>query len=410
MPELTPTLERARDRFAAPEMPLENVLRRRDRKRRNQRVAAGAVGIAVGLVAVVIAGVTIRTGRVTPADQTPTPSASIEPSLQPILAPSENLVYSDQGIMAVDRNTHEQRMLAACNTPCTLINTYGVSADRVWLAYEKWTCVVSPPCEEDAGLWVTNTLGEQRQLSHACDQPNSCHTEQWSWSPHGASLVVAEGGNVSTIDPSTGQSTRIAGSSSNVSALAWSPDGSSIAASFDPPSRELEVIDASSGTSSVLTNDVGQVTTMAWSPDGTRLVFDQFKDGDDQIVLVNADGSGEHVLVDQGAPQGPGAPAWSPDGTRIAYVTTPEQPNVSGGHFWFQVWTIGADGSNPLRLFSGDCCIGEWDGPVWSPDGSQIAFFDDKDVSYGTWLVTNADGTGSAEQIPEAEVQTWQGQ
>ena len=57
---------------------------------------------------------------------------------------------------------------------------------------------------------------------------------------------------------------------------------------------------------------------------------------------------------------------------------------------------IGADGSEPTRLFHGGCCIGDWDGPVWSPDGRQIAFFDDVDVDYGTWLVVNADGIGRA--------------
>ena len=65
------------------------------------------------------------------------------------------------------------------------------------------------------------------------------------------------------------------------------------------------------------------------------------------------------------------------------------------------------DGSAPTRLFHGKCCIGDWDGPVWSPDGERVAFFDDADMSYGTWLVANADGTGEPQQITDIEARSW---
>jgi Tol biopolymer transport system component len=152
---------------------------------------------------------------------------------------------------------------------------------------------------------------------------------------------------------------------------------------------------------------VGEVENIAWSPDGTRLAYDTFLDDRNQIVVVGVDGSNPTVLVDQDSPEGPGAPAWSPDGTRIAYVTTPQKEGAAGAHFSFEVWVIGADGSNPARIFHGQCCIGDWRGPRWSPDGSQIAFFDDVDTAYGTWLVVNADGSGEVSTIPEAEALTW---
>jgi hypothetical protein len=47
-----PTLERIARRVSAPEPAYERLLRRRDRKRRNQRITAGVVGIAVFVVAV----------------------------------------------------------------------------------------------------------------------------------------------------------------------------------------------------------------------------------------------------------------------------------------------------------------------------------------------------------------------
>ena len=46
------TLERELERLSPSRIPFEQLVRRRDRKRRNQRVAAGVVGIAVFVAAV----------------------------------------------------------------------------------------------------------------------------------------------------------------------------------------------------------------------------------------------------------------------------------------------------------------------------------------------------------------------
>jgi Tol biopolymer transport system component len=167
----------------------------------------------------------------------------------------------------------------------------------------------------------------------------------------------------------------------------------------------VSVIDLGTGRSTAL-GPVGEVDVMSWSPDGTRLVLDEVGEDRNRIVVVNADASGRRVLVDQDAPEGAGAPAWSPDGTRIAYVRTPQQPG-STGRASFEVWVIGADGSDATRLFAGECCISDWSGPVWSPDGRRLAFFDDVDVRYGRLLVVNTDGGGSPKRVDELEFDGW---
>ena len=68
-PSSNETLERIARRIPIPEPAYERMLRRRDRKRRNQRIAAGVVGMAVFVAAVWIvtaAGSFDRT--TTPAD------------------------------------------------------------------------------------------------------------------------------------------------------------------------------------------------------------------------------------------------------------------------------------------------------------------------------------------------------
>ena len=51
MTEYRSVLERAGTSAPPPDLPLERVLRRRDRKRRNQRLRAGVLGIAIAILA-----------------------------------------------------------------------------------------------------------------------------------------------------------------------------------------------------------------------------------------------------------------------------------------------------------------------------------------------------------------------
>jgi Tol biopolymer transport system component len=412
-------LERDLARVGPAPFGFDDVARRRDRKRRNQRIAAGALGLAVGLAAILIGSSLIRSEQSVPVQPAPTSE------LRPVLREGEVIVEGNgQGqVDALDPQTGDQRTLATCKDPCAYITRHAISADGRWLAYEIWTCLGALPCESEAGIWATNALGEDRQLTQQCDRPDSCHQEVWAWSPAGATLAVGESGNAPglfTIDPQSGERTDIA-NDDNVTALAWSPDGTRVAyAASAPPigtshkevaaayaESAIHVVELATGRSTTLSDALGYVETMAWSPDGTRLVVDSFVGDRERITVLETDGSDQRVLVDQGAPQGPGAPAWSPDGTRIAYVSTPGSVGPNSGHFSFEVWVIGADGSAPTRLFHGKCCIGDWDGPVWSPDGGRIAFFDDIDVDYGKWLVVNAGGTGGPTEIDELEVKSW---
>lgn len=98
----------------------------------------------------------------------------------------------------------------------------------------------------------------------------------------------------------------------------------------------------------------------SWSPDGRRLVFvsDHTPAG---LYVMNADGSGAHVLSDAGPADA--YPAWSPDGSRIAFVST------RGGEY--DIWVVGSDGSNPVQVTSTGA-----EAPAWTPDSKAIAYSD----------------------------------
>ncbi len=106
-----------------------------------------------------------------------------------------------------------------------------------------------------------------------------------------------------------------------------------------------------------LTRNAGNNGNPAWSPDGTCIVFESDRDGNYEIYLVNADGSGPVRLTHH--PDGDYGPLWSPDGSKILFGRFSEGQSA--------MYSMNADGSDQRRL-------GRGFRPVLSPQGSRIAF------------------------------------
>ncbi|MFY0576564.1 TolB family protein [Cystobacter fuscus] len=77
-------------------------------------------------------------------------------------------------------------------------------------------------------------------------------------------------------------------------------------------------------------------------------------------------------------------PVWSPDGSRIAFQNYDTEGN-------YHIWTIAPDGSNATRVTSGPFDDRE---PSWSADGSRLVFSSDRggDMQYKIWSIGIADG------------------
>lgn len=131
----------------------------------------------------------------------------------------------------------------------------------------------------------------------------------------------------------------------------------------------------------------------AYSPDGTKIAFMNNYDGDYEICVMNADGTGTKQLTKNSALDA--YPSWSPDGTKIAFTS-----NRDGD---LDIWVMNADGSEQRNITNDD----PWndDAPRWSPDGRWIAIETDRYNGVSTELIT-PDGTRQA-TIGSIQYATW---
>ncbi|MFN0179222.1 MAG: prolyl oligopeptidase family serine peptidase [Gemmatimonadales bacterium] len=112
--------------------------------------------------------------------------------------------------------------------------------------------------------------------------------------------------------------------------------------------------------------DLEMVSGPAISPDGKTIVYtrshiDKINDRiDGAIWMMNADGTRNRFLVKGGGP------VWSPDGTRIAYVAASENP--AGAQIFVRYMDAEGATSQVTRLTQAPMSI------TWSPDGKWLSF------------------------------------
>jgi Tol biopolymer transport system component len=81
--------------------------------------------------------------------------------------------------------------------------------------------------------------------------------------------------------------------------------------------------DGSNGTQ--IAGNVSGNFAAVWSPDGTMIAFQSDQSGDNDIFVVNADGTGLRYLPRPGLDDL--SPVWSPDGKQLLFIShTPNDP------------------------------------------------------------------------------------
>src|SRR5204863_2637987 len=116
----------------------------------------------------------------------------------------------------------------------------------------------------------------------------------------------------------------------------------------------------------------------AVSPDGRRVAVALRGAGKTRLHLLSADGAELQPMTD--AVDVAGSACWSPDGE---WIVTGGRDSSGAGLF-----RIPVDGGPPVRIIAGAAL-----NPVWSPDGSTIAYTGPIVAQDGPLLAVHADGT-----------------
>jgi Tol biopolymer transport system component len=118
------------------------------------------------------------------------------------------------------------------------------------------------------------------------------------------------------------------------------------------------------------------------SPDGTKVAFTYFQDGHWEIHTINIDGTNRQRLTE----------------TPLAVVA---DRHTAGNEVYineegFRTMSRAQPGSMPNVSWNNAA-------PVWSPDGSQIAFMTDRQGKWEIWIM-NADGSNQRPMFPNGAV------
>jgi Tol biopolymer transport system component len=251
-------------------------------------------------------------------------------------------------------------------------------------------------------------IGRQVDLFTVRPSGNGLHrltrTGEWEerpeWSADGRRIAFARSKpsgmptEIATMDAAGGDLRVLTGFGSTSSAPTWSADGRIAywslrdfpAPSSDkdpPPPAELYSMTQDGADQQRLTTDKEIQTDAEWSPDGSTIAYSQWRAVPGQpgvfdigLSLMNRDGTNQRPLFPTLAKRDVITQSWSPDGKRIVYeLVTPHPSGRMPRSRQSDIGIINADGTGMRRLTRTAALETN---PVWSPDGTRIAFTSDR--------------------------------
>jgi Tol biopolymer transport system component len=363
-PSSTETLERIARRIPILEPAYERMLRRRDRKRRNQRIAAGVVGIAVFVAAVWV----VTTGGPFERTQTPVaPGTTGEPSFAPTppafdphiaTAPWVTRERADVDFV-LDLNTGEttplpETILQAL-APIVREDRYAASPDGRTLA------LVGLGDGGTHQIFIARLDGTSvRQVTH---DPIGAISP--AWSPEGDRIVYeghADGGvTLFVLDVATGEATKV----------------------IDVPMRGAQP---------------------TFTPDGTGLVYNGGSNTAPVLRTVPLAGGKSTILVESGEGIGDsGNGTLSPDGSLVTFLGSGTPASGEVGHCGPCRFLADADGTDK-RVIVGWVAT---PAGMWSPDGSRIVAMEKLGASEPQIIVVVDVSTETATHVANGETAIW---
>jgi hypothetical protein len=159
-------------------------------------------------------------------------------------------------------------------------------------------------------LWVMNVDGTGAHT--IVDGVGYTNLPRPAWSPDASRILYSTASSTYVVDSNGGSPQKVLDSATEA---VWSPDGRRLAyVVLDQDGRRVGLGVAQADGSDPQTVAQGDISAPAWSPDGSTIAFARSGGPTSQLVLVGPDGTNERTIASGTSP------SWAPDGSWIAFA------------------------------------------------------------------------------------------
>jgi Tol biopolymer transport system component len=391
MPSVAELLERESTTVDLEPGDFERLLRRRDRKQRNQRLRAGALAIVLVLVT---AAALAR--AFSPEDRTATPPTPTPTDMGSLGA----LAYGIDGDIYVADWDGTNPVRIADGRPGGVegCGPSGYWAEGpIWSPNGRYLAYRGPVCDAIDTVWISDPEG---------NIVTSFPGEGWliSWSPDSSRVAAwVRWGKTIGVYGLDGVRQALLTLPPGLMASGdwdpvWSRDGASL---FVPNGVEVPL---DGRTPRRLPRDDPRSLRATYSPDGSRIAYH----ADGSLIVADADGSQARELISDWEQWSawPHGVAWSPTGDRIAFTTrTFNGTTDMGDATELRVIDVASSAVTPLAGMGGTDTI--W-GVQFSPAGDRILFSRTEANGVTSLWTIRADGSDARRLVTGARWGDWQ--
>jgi dipeptidyl aminopeptidase/acylaminoacyl peptidase len=252
-----------------------------------------------------------------------------------------------------------------------------VSPDGNWVAYVLSTTDVKAD-KASTDIWMVSFDGKTtRRVTFSLDNESSPR-----WSPDGKFLSFTssrpgpnKGGQIWLLDLAGGEAKQLTDTKGGLQSYAWSPDSKRIAMVIGDPDPEADA-----------EGEGGKPKT------AKPIVIDRYKFKQDREGYLRSGLKSYVYLYDIAAKKterltkgkfDESSPVWSPDGSKIAFTSNhqkdPDRDPIS------QIFVADSVASSSEKQITPDTSRGSRGGHEWSPDGKLIAFTEGEEIQFDAY-------------------------